>query len=56
MFGEQVMLSEEFPEHTMDVASPISAGRASVTIHIKLKDAASVDQTLAPAESKGAGN
>ncbi|HEY7748353.1 MAG TPA: VOC family protein [Aestuariivirgaceae bacterium] len=54
MFGGQVMLSDEFPEHSGDVVSPLSAGKASVTIHVNLKDAASVDQTMAQAAKAGA--
>jgi PhnB protein len=53
MFGGQVMLSDEFPEHSSDVVSPLSAGKASVTIHVNLKDAASVDKALAKAAKAG---
>lgn len=54
LFGGQVMLSDEFPEHATDVVSPLSAGKASVTIHVNLKDAASVDKTMAQAAKAGA--
>ena len=54
MFGGQIMLSDEFPEHTTDVAAPPTQGGASVTVHINLATAGDVDRAMTTAEKTGA--
>ena len=54
MFGGQIMLSDEFPEHGGDTHSPLFCGGASVTININLPNATDVDAVLARAEKAGA--
>src|SRR5712691_5821398 len=53
-FGGQIMLSDEFPEHGSDVASPQSRGGASVTINVNLPTAAAADRVMADAAKAGA--
>ena len=54
MFGGQIMLSDEFPEHATDVAPPPTQGGASVTVHINLARTGDVDRTMMAAEKAGA--
>jgi PhnB protein len=54
VFGGQIMLSDEFPEHGGDTLSPLSRGGASVTININLPTAAEADRMMAQAEKAGA--
>jgi PhnB protein len=53
VFGGQIMLSDEFPEHTVDVRAPTDAGGASVTIHVNLENADDVDRVLKNAADAG---
>jgi PhnB protein len=54
VFGAQIMLSDEFPEHSSDTAAPPTRGGASVTIHVNRPSAADVDAILARAQAAGA--
>lgn len=54
MFGGQVMLCDEFPEHSPDTASPQSCGGASVTMHVNLRLPEDVDQAVDRAVREGA--
>jgi PhnB protein len=54
VFGGQIMLSDEFPEHGGDTQSPLSRGGASVTININLTTAAEADRIMAQAAKAGA--
>lgn len=54
MFGGEVMIHDEFPEHRGDVLSPLTRGGASVIININLPKPADVDAAVARAEEAGA--
>jgi PhnB protein len=54
MFGGQVMLSDELSEPGGDVVSPLTAGSASVTIHVNLPSPDAVDETVQRAFDAGA--
>jgi PhnB protein len=54
MFGGQIMLSDEFPEHGSDVAAPVTRGGASVTVNVNLATAAELERTMAAAAKAGA--
>ena len=54
MFGGQIIISDEFPEHGGDTRSPLSCGGASVTVNINLPRPAEVDEVLSRAEKAGA--
>ena len=53
MFGGQIMLSDDFPEHSNDVSAPDSAGGASATIHINFKEPEKVDAAMDKAAKEG---
>jgi PhnB protein len=54
VFGDEVMLHDEFSEHDGDVAAPASGGRAHLTININLPKPADVDATVKRAADAGA--
>lgn len=54
LFGSEIMLHDEFPEHDGQVLSPLSRGGASVAININLAKAVDVDAAIARAEKAGA--
>jgi PhnB protein len=54
MFGGEIMLHDEFPEHSGDVAAPTSGGRAHLAININLPKAAEVDAAVKRAADAGA--
>ena len=54
MFGGEVMIHDEFPEHHGNVLSPLGRGGASVTINIDLPKPSDVDTAVARAEVAGA--
>jgi PhnB protein len=54
MFGGEVMMHDEFPEHHGNVLSPLGRGGASVTININLPKPSDVDTAVARAEVAGA--
>ena len=54
LFGSEVMLHDEFPEHGGDVLSPPSRGGASMAISINLPKPADVDAAIGRAQSAGA--
>jgi len=53
MFGGHVMMCDEFPEYSPDVAAPASAGGASVTVHVNLTSPEEVDAVMAGAAEAG---
>jgi PhnB protein len=54
MFGGQIMLSDESPDPEADVVSPSTARKASVTIHVNLPSADTVDEMVQRASDAGA--
>jgi PhnB protein len=54
VFGGQIMLCDEFPEHSPDTASPQTQGGASVTIHVNLGRPEDVDDAMKKAAGEGA--
>ena len=54
MLGHHVMLSDEFPEFSGDTSAPPTAGSTTVTVHVNLKDAETIDTVIASAEAAGA--
>lgn len=54
VFGGEIMLSDEFPEHDDYVASPASKGGTTVTVHINMPDRAALDQAISSAADGGA--
>jgi PhnB protein len=54
MFGGQIMMHDEFPEHASGVLSPKTQGGASVAININLEKPADVDSTMRRAADHGA--
>jgi PhnB protein len=54
LFGAEVMLHDEFPEHGGDVLAPSSVGGASVALNVNLAAPGDVDAALARARAAGA--
>ncbi|GGE27105.1 hypothetical protein GCM10007276_00300 [Agaricicola taiwanensis] len=54
LFGSEIMLHDEFPEHDSEVLSPLNRQGASVAININLPAAEDVDAAMARAEKAGA--
>jgi PhnB protein len=54
VFGGQIMLSDEFPEHESYVAAPESKDGTTVTIHINMSERATLDQVMSAAADNGA--
>jgi PhnB protein len=54
MFGGQIMLHDEFPEHASGVLSPKTQGGASVAINVNLEKPADVDRAMRRAADHGA--
>lgn len=54
VFGRDIMLSDEFPEHENAVRAPQALGGTSVTVHVNLDSPAVVDTVMGDAERAGA--
>ena len=54
VFGSEVMLHDDFPEHAGDVEAPPSGGRAYLAININLPKPAEVDAAVKRAADAGA--
>jgi len=54
VFGGEVMLHDEFPEHGGDVLSPLARGGASLAINVNLASPAAVDAAMERARAAGA--
>lgn len=54
VFGGEIMLSDEFPEHDDYVASPASKEGTTVTVHINMADRNTLDQAMSAAADAGA--
>src|ERR1700745_3749439 len=54
VFGSEVMLHDDFPEHAGDVEAPRSAGGAHLAINITLPKPADVDAAVKRAADAGA--
>jgi PhnB protein len=54
MFGGEVMLHDDFPEHAGDVTAPASGDRANLAININLPAPAEVDAVVKRAANAGA--
>jgi PhnB protein len=54
IYGGEVMLHDEFPEHDMSVASPSTLGSTTFALNVNLKAPADVDAAFARATQAGA--
>jgi PhnB protein len=54
IFGGQIMMHDEFPEHSSGVLSPKTHGGASVAINVNLAKPADVDAAMKRATEHGA--
>lgn len=54
MYGGEIMMHDEFPEHSGKVRSPLTLGGVSVTININLPHAPDVDSAVKRAADAGA--
>ena len=54
VFGSEVMLHDEFPEHGGDVLSPLARGGAALSINVNLPTPSDVDRAVRRASEEGA--
>ena len=53
VFGTMIMLSDEFPEYSVDMKAPATLGASSVTLHVGFDKPSKVDAAIAKATVAG---